>query len=112
MSIDIGDLRFNNWVLKSVLNNINDAEPFQITKGYQIDNAEHYYPIGLSSEILGKCKLPEWILIYPSGAPNQGRFGIGIKKTGIITDIDYLHQLQNVVYILSRKELEINLQTI
>jgi hypothetical protein len=108
------ELRIGNWVNGEFANG--ELKPFQIFRIDGNDKMEGLQPIPLTTEILNSCIYydgSEWCLLNHTAWSIQeygGRFGLAyggdLSKE---TWVDHLHQLQNLYYALTGKELEINL---
>lgn len=130
MSMEQNELRIGNWVLDKAL-------PVQVAglqasgrivvEDWGYDNGKRDIepePIALSNELIEKSGFEKRILntampiysgyykepffIYLPGSPSSD-YGFGIKGIGLIRSIKYVHELQNLAFILEGKELEINL---
>jgi hypothetical protein len=111
--INVHELRLGNWVnIWGEPNNIGSLQSnfwgVFINKVGEVDFKD-ISPIPLTPEILEKCGFVlmegSWynlLYIDPVGA---GRF----KCLYSVPYLDYLHQLQNLYFALTGKELEINL---
>lgn len=84
------------------------------------NNPDEYEPIPLTGEILKKCGFESehityhYILIGDDALHvyynNSGLHRYGVKyKYAYLTEIEYLHQLQNLYFALTGEELTVNL---
>lgn len=126
--IDVKDVRVGNWVIKITGRDLN-AKSFFEYKPIALD--EYYYtfakvcfPIKLSPGVLDKCGFTresgEWFKSLTSDKiADKGPF-LKYKhenRCWYLNDIEipaqpiYLHQLQNLFYLLTKQELEIQLGT-
>jgi hypothetical protein len=119
--IQANELRIGNWV------KVGDTEStvclidhqFILLQGNAVINRpEQIEPIPLTPEILEKCGF-EWSIYHQGfykkdfvnilGEYQYGyRFKIFRTSQYVGTKINYLHQLQNLVFILTGEELTIN----
>lgn len=130
--IDIKELRIGNWVYENHLGK-KDTVASIYSNGYvqlnvmrSSSNLDYISPISLTPEILEKCGFVK--LSYNRGNAKTtyiygGAFEICFASNNHITtyicatnseydikvNCKYLHQLQNIFYDLTGKELEINL---
>lgn len=112
--IKANELRVGNWVTGA----FGENAPFQIMKGFQIDDCvDTYFPILLTPEILERCGFEfiknEYLLKAFSIVFQQNifKFYYDYLDKGdyneIFVQIKYLHQLQNLYFVLTGEELEI-----
>lgn len=119
--IDIKDLRISNWVYKNIFV---PNQYFQITKGFEIDSADDpiidYQPIPLTPDILVNCGFTElssaWfekdgVKILFGYTKEYGDFFHYTQEDELVVSPAFksVHQLQNLYYSLTGKELEITL---
>lgn len=116
------ELRIGNWVeLNGAFGKVQSVDEFNQIKVFGYYPITPVKPIPLSEEILFKCGFSKgsvWnVGKYLCKEINYG-FWITYKKEKIIldfisaasiTEIEYLHQLQNLYFALTGKELEIEL---
>lgn len=111
--IDVKQLRIGNWILARY-GGIMQVSYLSFT---DIDSyPEHYSPIPLTPDILGKikgcmvdiafCGIGDFIIIHYYDTQKKVLFNG--NYVGII-HLQYLHQLQNLYSCLTGKELEIEL---
>lgn len=109
------ELRIGNWVTGAFGENV----PFQILKGFQIDDfADTYFPIPLTPEIFLSCGYIEGAMLDNSFINDELYFdlieGHYYLRNGEIDNfsrpIDFLHQLQNINLDLTGEELEFTQQ--
>lgn len=102
--IQANELRIGNWIL---LNN----EPIEVY-GTLLDycskqtDIRELYPIPLTPEILEKCDFSDtnfFFSIHDGGVSVEDKPG----DNAFFLPVKYLHQLQNLYYALTFKELEI-----
>lgn len=87
--------------------------------GECIDYLENYEPIHLTEEILLKCGFDricnnfeyDWLLIHTHLSTGEFHFLLNESKSGKlkVTNLKYVHQLQNLYFALTNEELTINL---
>lgn len=126
MSVDAKELRIGNWIYcfnpneKGYPHNLTTQVTLQHFKLMRDEgNFNDYSPIPLTTEILEKCgfkleyggQLPDYIqregfMMYWYEEKLSANFG-HVKQMD--REIQYLHQLQNLYFALTGKELEINL---
>ena len=131
--IDIKELRVGNWVLNPELvqdyeNNPNPVD-FACERINRIDELfdhDEYEPIPLTQEILLKCGFEDedggfgrWLrLDYDIHNKNRHMlYKVGVERVemcsrGVTTadaPLKHLHQLQNLYFALTRKELNVEL---
>ena len=115
--IKANELRVGNWV-----NYL--GTPIKILSGAQIDrNIKAFRPITLTPEILERCQL-EYLSDPINGyeltkhiciVKNIDRYSLGVIETSVnggeyvseIRRIEYMHELQNLIFSLTGEELEI-----
>ncbi len=120
------ELRLNNWVLEQghygQIKDLNEYtgcyfDPIPITEELLMKcGFERFTPIG---QYYNGLKMLTWfrgngLVVYKSFGPNAPYGGITIDNfknpiSGEKTELAYLHQLQNLYFALTGKELENNL---
>lgn len=116
------ELRIGNWVL----DNDKPVQIFGLQASGRIVIEDRMYddgkkgieprPILINQEIIDKCgfvkkgnaRYLDGFFIYMPGSSSSD-FGFGFKGIGLIKSVKYLHELQNIYFILSGEELKINL---
>lgn len=129
--INANELRIGNWI--TILRQYNQGGnyPYEIAHGHDIEeiegNGEAVDPIPLTPEIFEKCGFvfnknslsyrvfshkEEWILSAQQ-TMDKSCFKIGLpidnRSDRYMTSLKSLHELQNLYFALTGKELEINL---
>lgn len=114
------DLRIGNWVME-VLNKEKEVVMYMRVGSLSRDTLIDFEPIPLTPEILEKAGFK---LSSEYGLPSYFHallsFDIDFREDGIfvvlhhdiwheLVKIEYVHQLQNLFYVLTGTELEINL---
>lgn len=131
--IQVNDLRIGNWLtfisVPVKMSAINWEEWGELRPYFEYNNNKYYtatfdslHPIPLDAELLEKCgfEMPakicylnkDWFLHQ-----NVDGFFLQVERQGeseyilerLKLDCQYLHQLQNLIYFISGKELEIKL---
>lgn len=122
--IEAKQLRIGNWVnfdnRNWLINSVTKDFPYleTIEFGFGIVEYRNIEPIPLTPEILEKCgfdptskgffKHPNWYNV--SLKYIRGTYSLRFNFTDIVaTNIDYVHQLQNLYFALTGEELTINL---
>lgn len=131
--MDAKDLRIGNKILRNgVYETIFSVEWHEVTEQYfaVLDNGccyedlENVFPIPLTEEILLKCgavkekaciEAKESVIYWSIGSfgffqdTDSKTCGVNLIDEDSATMWSYLHQLQNLYFSLTNKELEINL---
>lgn len=132
--IDIKELRYGNWIYEICDRSENPAskEPFQVggVNGIyntiadtedRITQTSYCEPIPLTPEILGKCgfeqsnefddtfRLKQFDLFYRKSYCEWTIDDRGDNEGSKLRVIKYLHQLQNLFYMVESNELKIDL---
>lgn len=119
--MDIKEIRIGNWltvhqpfqvwaingdgILMSAKNHA--GYNIEYTKGILLTDA-YLIKLGFEWDEFTWCKRD--INIFLSGVNRQGSYTIFHKNVSrVLLDINYIHELQNIVYDLEGKELTINL---
>ncbi|MFL5786905.1 MAG: hypothetical protein ACJ748_02540 [Flavisolibacter sp.] len=121
--LDVCDVRVGNWVLKIMGTDANEKSFFEYkpiaADEYFFTWAKYCFPIKISSVILSKCGFTynngNWLINedienvehntpFLSYRPPQGWF---LNEYFLKAQPDYLHQLQNIYYSLTGKELKV-----
>jgi len=106
--IEINELRYRNWITSK-----SSSVPFEVMiDDFKpiFDNPEHYFGIPLTEELLLKCNFKFKEFGYQFSVSNHllsGNFFFMIS--GYAKQIYYLHELQNLYFALTGKELEIKI---
>jgi hypothetical protein len=102
--IQANKLRIGNYVFLKSKNKI-----WEITCGQEIDRGKYsndFQPIPLTKELLialgFKRNLNGWFNEDETFSYSKGYAGLGTKRS---TKVDYVHQLQNLYFALTGKEL-------
>ena len=121
----VAELRIGNWVYNSTTKNKMQVYPMMIPQLYTIEKENgslgdsNIKPIPLTEEILLKCGFVKDDFSKTYVRYSIGNFNIihdtdkdificdGIKYT--LVCVEYLHQLQNLYYVLTGEELEVSL---
>lgn len=111
------DLRIGNWILNGPIPTIVFGIEKEINSYKDPDgawyNLDQCYPIKLTNDLLLKCgAIPKYGNHY-----NIGRYLFSVNTIGIVrfhvsgkvVYLDYLHELQNLFFGLTKTELEIHL---
>jgi hypothetical protein len=124
--IDLKDVRPGNWVIKS-LGVDEDNQPIQEYKAVTIDEYLYtfvrvYFPITITTDVLGKSgfkhEFGDWYMNLATEGIDNGMPFLRYKhqeKCWYLKEIKipaqpvYLHQLQNLYYALTKKELTVRL---
>src|SRR5215203_7452384 len=124
--IDPKEVRVGNWVIKIMGTNINMQSFFEYKAiapdEYYYPFAKSCFPIKITSSILGKSgfrhEFRDWYINRPFEGIEEGlpflRYQHAdncwyLEKMKLWSQPIYLHQLQNLVYVLSKEELNIQL---
>lgn len=113
--IKASDLRLGNWVDAGGMARALEIYPNSITTE-TAQNIWEFFPIPLTPEILEKCgfvKRGDWLYkeqFIIGFITTDNHFQTEYKMAGVegnwkLLDIPYLHQLQNLFYSLTGKEL-------
>ena len=118
------DLRIGNWIYESKATQFpmqveaifQDGTLYLNFEGNEGDvwdcNVKDIEAIPLTNEILLKCGFEKIGMAYIKGmfiinGRSDGRFQLG--NSGMSVELTFLHQLQNLFYSLTGKELEVEL---
>lgn len=124
--IDPKEIRTGNWVIKITGTDINTQSFFEYKA---IARDEYYYtfakvcfPIKITPAILGNCgfkhEFGDWYINRPAEGIDGGlpflRYGHAdsswyLENVKLWSQPVYVHQLQNLFYVLSNEELDIRL---
>lgn len=117
--IQANELRIGNWVYNTYVKGYMEVYPMMIHQLYKIETEGKYSniePILLTEEILLKAGFEdkEYTMELNSISFSWGSRIIATKKRQSwkcdnYEHIQYLHQLQNLIFALTGNELEINL---
>jgi len=116
-NMKIEDLRIGNWILGTNSERKSELKPFQVYAETFSDIESTYgifEPIPLSEDILLKCgfeKHKHDIRYYQYGSLKLkvNEKGFKFQYGESISYYHYLHQIQNLYFILNNSELKINL---
>lgn len=116
--IKANELRIGNHVMISPVYHKEDIRFVDYKMIQAVENGFEVYGIPLTPEILGKCEF-DWSIYHQAFHKDNFEFDIvecypkGYALTTfkrgliIVPNFQYLHELQNIVYILTGEELEI-----
>ena len=114
------ELRIGNWVLdegKEVQIDGLQATGRIVVEDWTYDDGKRGIEpngIKLTGDKIKKCGFDNsktstyrkgLFFIYPPGSP-ESDFGFGVKGIGLIRSIKYIHELQNICFILNGEEIQ------